>query len=355
MSSMAVSRSSSWHPKWRWMRCVPKPKRPWLADGIAVSVNSLHSSAYGGQGWSQRTRDHCDELGSIWASHQIDSEWASLKSVLLHRPGEELLVAGNDPNSVQMLAPVDLARAQSEHDQLAETYRSLEVDVHYVEPAGRCPPNQMFCADTFVMTPVGALLARPASTVRAGEERWVQNRLAALGVPIARSLTGTATFEGADLMWLDSETAIVGHGLRTNDEAIAQISTFFEQIGCRLIVVDMPVGTMHLMGMLRIIDKDLAVAWPRRTPFRAVRALEELGFEVVFLSDGDEQDRNRAINFVTLGPRKVLMVGGLTEFENWLERLGVECITTATDELSKAAGNVGCLTGVLQRQAAIPK
>ena len=175
-------------------------------------MNSLRSSAYGGQGWSQRTRDHCDELGSVWASHRIDSEWTSLKSVLLHRPGEELLVAGNDPNSVQMLAPVDLARAQSEHDQLAETYRSLEVDVHYVEPAGRCPPNQMFCADTFVMTPVGALLARPASTVRAGEERWVQNRLAALGVPIARSLTGTATFEGADLMWLDSETAIVGHG-----------------------------------------------------------------------------------------------------------------------------------------------
>ena len=169
-----------------------------------------------------------------------------------------------------MLAPVDLAKAQSEHDQLAETYRSLEVDVHYVEPAGSCPPNQMFCADTFVMTPVGALLARPASTVRAGEERWVQNRLAALGVPIARSLTGTATFEGADLMWLNSETAIVGHGLRTNDEAVAQISTFFEQIGCRLIAVDMPVGTMHLMGMLRIIDKDLAVAWPRRTPFRAV-------------------------------------------------------------------------------------
>ena len=29
----------------------------------------------------------------IWASHRIDSEWASLKSVLLHRPGEELLVA----------------------------------------------------------------------------------------------------------------------------------------------------------------------------------------------------------------------------------------------------------------------
>ena len=313
-------------------------------------MSSIGSSAYGGQGWLRRTLDHGDELGSIWASCRIDSEWAPLQSVLLHRPGEELLAGQNDPDSVQMLAPVDIAKAQSEHDQLAEAYRSLGVDVHYVEPPDRCPPNQMFCADTFVMTPVGALLARPASLVRAGEERWVQQRLAALGVPIARSLTGSATFEGADLMWISADTAIIGHGLRTNDEAIGQISTFFDQIGCQLIVVDMPVATMHLMGMLRILDKDLAVAWPRRTPFRAVEALQERGYEVVFLPDGDEPARNRAINFVTVGPRKVLMVAGLAEFESWLDGLGVTCVSTPTDELSKAAGNVGCLTGVLQRQ-----
>ena len=107
------------------------------------------------------------------------------------------------------------------------------------------------------------------------------------------------------------------------------------------------------MGMLRVIDKDLAVAWPRRTPFRAVRALMELGFEVVFLPDGDEHHSSRAINFVTLGPRKVLIVEGYPEFETWLEGLGVACVTTPTDELSKAAGNVGCLTGILQRRSIV--
>ena len=82
----------------------------------------------------------------------------------------------------------------------------------------------MFCADLLVMTPQGAILARPASTVRAGEERQVARKLAALGIPILATLTGNACFEGADLMWLDEKTAIIGRGLRTNDAAIAQIA-----------------------------------------------------------------------------------------------------------------------------------
>ena len=54
-------------------------------------------------------------------------------------------------------------------------------------------------------------------------------REAAAGRPIRRALdlgcaTGRATFEGADLMWLDPKTAIIGRGLRTNAEAIDQIT-----------------------------------------------------------------------------------------------------------------------------------
>ena len=308
------------------------------------------ASAYGGQGWSQRIQDHRDELGTVWAPYGLDNEYAPLKAVLLHRPGAELRAAEDDPDRVQMLAPLDMAKARDEHDRMADAFRSLDVTVHYVEPGDPCPPNQMFCADTFVMTPVGAVIARPASTVRAGEERWIQRRLADLGVPIARTLHGTATFEGADLMWLDPNTVIVGHGHRTNDAAIAQIAALMEQIGARLVAVDMPAGTMHLMGMLRILDRDLAIAWPRRTPLRAVQALEETGYTVAFPPFADDAASSRAINFVTVGPRKILMVEGLLEFRSWFERNGITCVTTPTDELSKAAGNVGCLTGIIARQ-----
>jgi N-dimethylarginine dimethylaminohydrolase len=208
----------------------------------------------------------------------------------------------------------------------------------------------MFCADLMFMTREGAILARPAAAQRAGEERWVAARLAQLGIPILRTLTRTATFEGADTMWLDAQTVILGRGLRTNQEGIEQVSTVLAEQGVMTIVVDMPYGAMHLMGMLRIADRDLAICWPRRTPHAAVVALRQRGFEVVFLPDEIEAQRGRALNFVTLGPRRILMVEGCPEAEALYRSLGIECITTPASELAKAAGAVGCLTAVLRRQ-----
>jgi arginine deiminase len=312
--------------------------------------SSFGSAAYGGGNWSPRLATHQQELGTLWADCGIDSEWRPLKSVLVHCPGEELNATRADYDALQMLAAVDLGRGREEHAAMVEAYRSAGVEVHAVEPEPPCSPNLMFCADLMVMTPQGAILARPASTVRAGEERQVARRLAALGIPILATLTGNACFEGADLMWLNEKTAMIGRGLRTNDEAIAQIGSLLAGLGIELLAVDMPFGSMHFMGMLRIVDRDLAICWPRRTPHRCVTVLRELGYRVVFPGLHDDQASYRGINFVTLGPRRILMVARLQALQDEFEKLGIECLTSPTDELSKAAGNVGCLTGVLARE-----
>lgn len=311
--------------------------------------SSFRSSAYGGEGWSPRTRDHAEEVGDIWAPCGIDSEWMLLKSVLLHRPGKEL-VASADPRAVQMFAPLDLALAREQHDAMAQAYRTAGVAVHHVEPDEAPPPNQMFCADLVFMTREGAILARPASTVRAGEERRIARRLAELGVPILRTLTGTAVFEGADAMWLDPETVLVGLGLRSNAEAAAQIAQTLELQEADVLPVDLPFGTMHLMGLLRIVDRDLAIAWPRRTPHAVVAALRERGIEVAFLPDEAGDRQSAAFNFVTLGPRRVLMADTYPEMSEFLERLGVDCTPVRVTELAKAAGGIGCMSAVLHRE-----
>ena len=131
----------------------------------------FNSAAYGGPGWQGRDRTHGEEIGDLWAACGIDNEWQRLRAVVLHRPGAELVT--EDPDTVQMLDIVDLGRAQAQHDAMAAAYRTNGVEVHYVDPVGEAKPNQMFCADLMFMTPEGAILARPASNVRAGEERWV--------------------------------------------------------------------------------------------------------------------------------------------------------------------------------------
>ena len=134
--------------------------------------------------------------------------------------------------------------------------------------------------------------------------------------------------------------------------AIDQIGRLLAGQGIELIAVDLPFGSMHFMGMLRIVDRNLAIAWPRRTPYRCVTALRERGYRVVFPDFRDDQPSYRGINFVTLGPRRILMVSGVPTLQAAFEAEGIECLTTPTDELSLAAGNVGCLTGVLWRDLA---
>jgi N-dimethylarginine dimethylaminohydrolase len=312
---------------------------------------SFESAPYGGDGWSPRLSDHRDELGTIWSAYSLASEWKPLQAVLVHRPGSELAASLADPGGAQMLAPVDGAKAAAEHDAMVAAYESAGVAVHRVDPAAGATPNLMFCADLFVMTPAGAILARPASTVRAGEEREVARRLADLGVPIIHTCTGTGTFEGADLMWIDESTAIIGRGPRTNQSGIEQVTDTLGTIGCTAIVVDLPYGSMHLMGLLRFLDADLAIGWARRTPHAAVMALRERGVRVAFPDFADRPEDYRGVNFVTLGPRRILMPAESGGAGAFYEKLDVECVMTPTEELSKAAGNTGCLTGVLSRAA----
>jgi arginine deiminase len=307
------------------------------------------TAAYGGLGWSPRSASLRDEIGTIWGACGLASEWSPLQAVLLHQPASEL-EASKDPNAVQMLAPLDIARAQAQHLALAQAFQKAGVEVSYVEPAGPVPANLMFVADLMVMTPEGAILGRPASTVRAGEERLVARRLADLGIPILRSVSGTGTFEGADAAWLDPHTVLLARGLRTNAEGANQVASTLSEMEVHVIRVDLPPGSMHLMGQLRFADRDLAIAWPGRLSATASYAVESHGYRLYFVPDEAEATYGMALNFVTLGPKHILMPSGNPIVQAFYEDLGITCVTVDIDELVKAAGGVGCLTGVLRRQ-----
>ena len=313
-------------------------------------ADSFGTAAFGGEGWSQRILTHRQEIGSLWAACGLDTEWQTLKSVLVHRPGKEMEIPEHRVNELQFAEHLDLGKARAEHEAMVEAYQKNGVKVHFLEPNPGMTPNQIFCADLFAMTPEGAILARPASTVRAGEERWVAQTLSNLGIPILKTLTGTATFEGADLMWLDPSTAVIGRGLRTNQAAIDQISALLGEMGITCLAFDLPYGTMHFMGMLRMVRKDLAFVWPRRTPHGLVLVLRDRGVKVLPLPDLDEALINMAFNLVVLGPDRILLPGQNPKSVAGYEALGIECTAVSVEELRKANGAMGCMTGILERE-----
>jgi len=307
------------------------------------------TAAYGGEKWSPRLSALAEELPLYWGDWGVASECGRLRAVLLHRPGPELDEI-EDYDAAQMRADVRADVARRQHDALAAVYRAHGVTVHDVERTRPDKPNAVFMRDLMLMTPEGAILARPASTVRAGEERFVAEALGRLGVPILLTVHGGGTFEGADVCWVDRDLCILAEGLRTNRDGADQVERTLREIGVRDVIrVALPYGAMHLDGLLNILSRDLAVVWPRRIPFPVVRALRERGFRLIEVADEVEAQACLPMNFVALAPGEILMPTGGDRLRATYEEAGVVCHTVDVSELIKAGGGIHCMTAFLKR------
>jgi N-dimethylarginine dimethylaminohydrolase len=307
------------------------------------------TTAYGGAQWSPRLTSMRADMASTWGDWGVSSECGTLRAVLLRRPGRELDVI-EDFGVVQMRSDLRPERAREQHDALAAVYRAHGVAVHHVERGRDDKPNSLFIRDLMLMTPEGAIISRPASTVRAGEERLVAEALGRLGVPILMSVHGTGTFEGADAAWVDDDLCFLAEGLRTNSEGADQVERMLREIGvARVVRVGLPYGAMHLDGLLAILDRDLAVVWPRRTPHQIVTTLREQGFRLIEVVDEVEAQDWLPMNAVALEPGLVLMPTGGDRLRAAYEDAGVTCHTVEVDELIKAGGGLHCMTGFLKR------
>ena len=265
----------------------------------------------------------------------------------MRRPGIEIDDVA-DPNAAlwtESMEDPDLTRAQ--HDALAEIYRQHGVDVHYVESGRTDRPNAHFVRDLMLMTPEGAIVTRPASQQRSGEERFVAEALGRLGVPVLMTIHGEGTFEGADVVLVNPEMAVLAEGMRTNTAAVDQVEWALRQVGYEQIVrVQLPYGTVHLDGVLSVVDRDLAMIRFRETPLAAVEALRDRGFRIIEVSF---EDRHMPENVVALAPGHLVMPAGNPRTQRMLEDAGCTIVEIEMRELQKSGGAMHCATGFLKR------
>ncbi len=303
-----------------------------------------------GERWFADQTPFRDDMPRYWGEWGVDSECGTLKSVLLRRPGPEVEDL-TDARAVRFRALPDVEKMRDQHDQLAELYRSFGVQVHYVEEMRADKPNGMFLRDLCVTTPEGAIVTRPALHQRRGEERYVAQSLARLGVPIVRTINGRATFEGADLMWVNGETAFLGLGNRSNLEGCQQVEAELRRMGVEdIIYVQVPYGQAHMDGVLNIADRDIAVCFPWQTPFVAADALRRRGFRILEVANVRELRMSMSVNFVALAPGVIVMAHGSPEAVQMYEEAGIEVIQLDVSELMKGWGSVHCLTAFLRRE-----
>src|ERR1700760_5058527 len=107
-----------------------------------------------------------------------------------------------------------------------------------------------------VTVPRGGIITRTAVRMRRGEEADLTRTVAAAGMPILATLTGTATLEGGSFVKLRDGLAALGTSIRCNDEGARQLERILEQLGWRLLVVPLPGYTIHLDLHLAMLDAD---------------------------------------------------------------------------------------------------
>lgn len=272
-----------------------------------------------------------------------------LRRVLVKRPDEAFAV--QDPERWHYASRPDLDEARREHEALVEIL--IEAGAEVIDHPEPQPDraDAIFVFDPALVTDRGAVILRMGKELRRGEEAAMARRLREIGVPILAELGGEALAEGGDLLWLDSRTLAVGQGFRTNAEGLRQLREVLA--GIEVLPVELPCFTgpeacLHLLSLISLVDRDLAVVYPPLMPVSFWKLLRDRGFQMIEVPE--EEFPTMGPNVLALAPRKCLMLEGNPVTRERLERAGCEVLTYRGREISlKAEGGPTCLTRPIWR------
>ena len=304
--------------------------------------------ALAGERWFPLETSIVDDMKNLWGDWGVCSEVDTLRDVIMRRPGKE--IENFDWEAARFKAPIDPEKFRKQHDGLAQVYKDHGVRVHYIEEQREDRPNALFCRDLLLMTPEGAIISRPALPVRRGEEAAMAIALAAIHVHIVKTITGTGTFEGADCVWVDRETAILARSSRTNESGYHQVANVLREQGVKTILtVPIPYTNAHLDGIMNFVDVDKAIINTRQVPYDVVEYLMNAGYKIIDAPDQDEARFSLGLNIVALRPGVVIQAEGNPKTKEALEQNGVEVVSIHFDEILKGWGSVHCCSATLAR------
>ena len=296
--------------------------------------------------------------GRVWG---LSNDVGRIRTVLMHRPGAEMEIV--DPSKridaigsygdlaehwyFQSEAPPDIPVMQAQHDAFVAALERRGVEVVYQQGVGPTHLKAVYTRDPLIMVKGGAIVNRMGTRIRRGEERVTSQTLAALGVPILRTLSGSAVMEGGSFAWLNDTNAVIGTGVRVNREGAKQVGEVLASQGVTLHVIDLTGYDIHIDVGFLMVDTDLALVSPMNLPYSFLALLKELGIETVELTPQDDGWIN---NGLAVAPRDLLIPEGASDRTlGELERRGVQVEVIPFDKVHLNGGGLHCSTTPLYR------
>lgn len=278
----------------------------------------------------------------------VQSMVEPLRRVLIRRP-----VTVGDFAAADWREP-DPAKLTAEHEAFGELLEGLGCEVAVAAPLDGLVDSVYVCDPVWVCGQ-GAIVLQSAKPQRVGEGEGMVADLEAAGVPIAGRLTGTATADGGDMVWLDEQTLAVARGYRTNAEAHRQLDEILAGEGARTLRFDLPHDrgaehVLHLMSFISPVSHDRAVVFEPLAPVTLIQELQERGIGIIPL-DEDEY-HSMGCNILATAPGVVVVLDGNPKIRRAMEAEGIEVHAYQGGDVSlKGDGGPTCLTRELLRRA----
>jgi dimethylargininase len=247
------------------------------------------------------------------------------KRALVRRPSPRLaegLVSHIDRT------PVDAGLAAVQWQGYVDTLESHGWQPIEVPPLDHSPDG-VFIEDTMVVFRHLAVIGRSGAATRRLEVATAEATVAEQGYRIA-SITPPGTLDGGDVLKVD-DTVYAGSGGRTNKAGIAQLSSYLEPLGAKVVTV--PVSkVLHLKSAVTALPDGTVIGYPP--------LVDDPEVFTRFL----EVPEDPGAHVVLLGEDRVLLAASAPRTAELLAGMGYEPVPVDVSEFEKMEGSVTCLS-----------
>jgi arginine deiminase len=275
----------------------------------------------------------------------------SIETILLKHPKDAFISQKNLDEAHEAYGYIgcpDYKKVTKEYEAFENIIKNNVQKILYLPFNERTGIDSIYTHDTVKITNRGAIYFPMGKKLRKGEPDATRTYLESIGVPTLGVIESPARIEGGDVVWLDEKTVAIGRGYRTNEEGIKRFKEITEGIVEELIIVPMPHGDgegacLHLMSIISLVDKDLAVVYSKYMPVFFREYLIEKGIELI--ETPDKEYDYLGTNVLALAPRKCVLLKGNPIVKDKLESAGAEVFEYEGYELSyRGTGGPTCLT-----------
>lgn len=247
----------------------------------------------------------------------------------------------------------DFESAQSQHAALCRELKSAGAEIVELASVPGLSLDAVYTHDASLPTDYGLIVMRPGKPNRVAEGPHHASFCETINIPILCEIMPPGTTEAGDILWLDPQTLLIGHGYRTNAAGIRQLHERLAPKGVEVLSAPLPHGhgpsaCLHLMSLISLLDDHTALVDLPWLAVETVELLQSRGFKFIEI-DVSERD-TLACNVLALGNNRLLAIEENRKTNARLHHSGFDVRTFPATELCiNGSGGPTCLTRPLLR------